>query len=33
VVRKLDQPTSMELVGDVAHVVTYTGTVLRMKGF
>lgn len=33
VVGKLDQPTSMELVGDVAYVVTYTGTVLRIKGF
>ncbi|HSF97438.1 MAG TPA: hypothetical protein VLA55_01995 [Ornithinibacter sp.] len=33
VVRKLDQPTSMELVGDVAYVVTYTGTVLRIEGF
>jgi hypothetical protein len=32
VVRKLDQPTSMELVGDVAYVVTYTGTVLRIEG-
>lgn len=33
VVRKLDQPTSMELVGHVAYVVTYTGTVLRIQGF
>ncbi|MDR7253086.1 hypothetical protein J2X46_002071 [Nocardioides sp. BE266] len=33
VVRKLDQPTSMELVGDVAYVVTYTGTILRIEGF
>ena len=32
VARKLDQPTSMELVGDVAYVVTYTGTVLRIEG-
>ena len=30
VVDKLDRPTSMEIVGDIAYVVTLTGEVLRI---
>ncbi len=32
VVRGLDRPTSMELVGDTAYVVTLTGKVIAIDG-